>query len=485
MGWYKYDREAFFLQTGTTSTLSKSVDALCKTHAQLLQRKSDCNLPRLNFTDGIRLGKLQAHEMSGVILLLALTLRSWAGRNLILETAWGDAKKLHFQDEAHIRDWIHMLELELMFEQWLRQDVLQVFHLERAKSKLKELMALRKHIGKREKGMGYNTVNFHATLHLPQLALDLCAPGNWDTQSDESHHRIDKKTARRTNMQESTFNISTAKKTVLREAIELGQQELAGNTRWGYHYKDEDGPPKQPFAFDPETSGPYVTYKLLPGSDDEWVPCVQSKAKGKEKYVYDENTHLFLASLANDFHNEHGIKTTMTFGKLTVFSEDAINNRQIYYAQPYQGGKAWQDWAIFDLSDNESMTDDFAAAHSFVPAHIKCFVDLSDAPPDNFLLKEPGLYAIIERLYPTSDEYEVRWSDLFEPQHKKPSQLPDAKDDWNHQELVNLNRLLRPAAVVPDLENPNNRAFLRIVQRKHWAGMFEDWLETEDIRRYE
>ena len=211
LGFYKYDREAFFLQTGKTSTLSKNVDAMCETHGQLLQRKSDRNFPRLNFTDGIRIGKLQAHEMSGVILLLVVTLRSRGGRNLILNTAWGDAKKKHFVDEYHVKDWIRMLETELMFEQWLRKDVLQVEHLKRAKTKLKEMMALRKHIGRRSTGMGYNTVNFHATQHLAQLALDLCAPCNWDTQSDESNHRIDKKTARRTNMQESTFNISTAK----------------------------------------------------------------------------------------------------------------------------------------------------------------------------------------------------------------------------------------------------------------------------------
>ena len=283
LGYYKCDREAFFLQTGKTSTLSKKVDSLCEMHGQLLQRKSDRNLPRMSFTDGIRMGKLQAHEMSGVILLLALTLRSRAGRKLILETAWGDAKKLHFDDESHIRDWTRMLELELMFEQWLRKDVLQVAHLERAKSKVKEIMALRKHIGRRSAGMGHNTVNFHATIHLPQLSLDLCAPSNWDTQSDESHHRTDKKTARRTNMQESTFNTSTtAKKTVLREAIELGQQELAGITRWGCHCKDKDATPKPPHHFDPQTSGPHITHKLLPGSD-EWVATVQSKGKGKAK----------------------------------------------------------------------------------------------------------------------------------------------------------------------------------------------------------
>ena len=75
---------------------------------------------------------------------------------------------------------------------------------------------------------------------------------------------------------------------------------------------------------------------------------------------------------------------------------------------PRNRGRSWHDWAIFDLSDDASMPQDFAIPHTFVLAHIKCFIDLRNAPTENFLLKEPGLYAIIEPAYPTSDEDEVR-----------------------------------------------------------------------------
>ena len=88
---------------------------------------------------------------------------------------------------------------------------MKVYHLQRARSKLCELMSMRKRVGQRETGMGCKTVNFHAALHLPDTALDICAPRNWDTQTDESHHRIDKKTAHRTNMQEEIFDIDVAK----------------------------------------------------------------------------------------------------------------------------------------------------------------------------------------------------------------------------------------------------------------------------------
>ena len=58
-------------------------------------------------------------------------------------------------------------------------------------------------------------------------------------------------------------------------------------------------------------------------------------------------------------------------------------------------------------------------------------------------------------------------------------------ESFNKQELVSIDQLLHPAAVVPDLENDNKRAYLRMIPRNVWAGMFEDWLEMEHRRDYE
>ena len=98
---YKYDRECLFSQTGDSSKLSDNLDALAQTFGICLERQSDRSMPRTRFTDGIRGGKMQANEMSGLILLLALTLRSTAGRNLLLTKAHGQQKK-HFPDEASV-----------------------------------------------------------------------------------------------------------------------------------------------------------------------------------------------------------------------------------------------------------------------------------------------------------------------------------------------------------------------------------------------
>ena len=82
-----------------------------------------------------------------------------------------------------------------MFEQWLRKEEHEVKVLEAAKTKLKDFMAFTKAVGKREKGMGYNTANFHSTLHMPEIALNLCAFIHMNTDCNESHNKKDKATA--------------------------------------------------------------------------------------------------------------------------------------------------------------------------------------------------------------------------------------------------------------------------------------------------
>ena len=83
-----------------------------------------------------------------------------------------------------------------MFETWLGKEDHEVNLLQRAETKVKELMSLTKHVGKRSKGMCYNLESFHTTVRMPKLAMELCAPVHWSTESNESHHKIDKKTAK-------------------------------------------------------------------------------------------------------------------------------------------------------------------------------------------------------------------------------------------------------------------------------------------------
>jgi hypothetical protein len=473
LGFFKYDREALFLQTGETSKLSKALDALAQTMGRFLDRQSDRTLPRVAFNDGIRQGKMQGFEMCGVILLLTLALRSRAGRNLILDTAYGKQKNF-FGHEDNIKNWIKMLESHLMFEKWLRKEEFDVVVLERAKTKIKDFLQFTKDVGQRSKGMKYNTANFHGTLHMPEMALNLCAFIYFDTGSDESHHKKDKKSAKRTNKQLDTFDISHANKVVQRHAVELAMEEISGTVkRWKYYQRglDEDEP--GPEFFPPTLKAPVVRFTHDDGRNDgtfQYKTC--SRMVGVENYSYDSNTLAFILDMAKDLYEHDGVESFEAYGTLDIFSPTCENARQHFYAKPYCEGKPWNDWAMFDLRDPEANDPE---ARSRVPAQIKCFLDFSKIPADNAIMKEPGFYAIVEPTFPNPAYDEKWWSRLFDPCFKKPCTIPGF-GNHNYQELVNIEKIVDTAAVVPDHENPNHRAFLRMVPISLWADMFEDWI---------
>ena len=477
---YKYNREALFCQTGETSQLSNNLDALTQTFGILMERQSERNIPRTKYADGIRGGRFQAHEMTGVMLLLVLTLRSRAGRNLLLLKARG-AQKEFFQSEQQVKNWIRMLETHLMFETWLGKEEHEVDLLRRAETKVKELMSLTKHLGQRSKGMGYNLESFHTTVHMPKLAMELCAPVHWSTESNESHHKIDKKTAKQTARHFDTFNISVVIKDVYRTAVELGMEEIHnGCKRWLYFRRGEDKPIAEPEYFEPTLTGPSISWDW----DEEinmFKETVFTKMTGKENFQYDPNTMGFIRSLASDLHTDNGVERVRAFGTLKMFSPEAENNCQPFHAMPYYRGKPWNDWAMFDLSDPDSETP---TAGTFVAAQIKCFLDFRTLPKANATLNEPGIMAIIEPAHPNINSEEKWWSSLFDPIKKKPCTVQGYEGD-NAQELVPIHRLTHPALVVPDIDNPNKRAYLRMVARKVWPAMFDIWLEEPHEKEFE
>ena len=474
---YKYNREALFCQTGETSQLSDNLDSLTQTIGFFLERQSDRDLPRTKYTDGIRGGKMNAHEMTGVMILLTLTLRSRAGRNLLLNTAWGDQKEF-FPDEQSVQLWIQMLETHLMFEQWLGKEEHDLRLLEKAETKVKEMMALTKHVARRSKGMGYKTQSFHTTIHMPRLAMELCAPVHWNTQTNEQAHKVDKRTAQRTSRQIDTFDISHAHKTVYRHAIELSMEEIHGYARrWDYFSRAADVV-GEPEYFPPRLTGPSVVFYYSRDSEVLIEEENNSDSTGKDQYIYDPNTLAFITNLAADLCNDNGIEHVMAYGTLKVaFSNKREENSQLFHAMPFFQGKPWNDWAIFDLSDPESETP---TANNYVPAQIKCFLDFSDLPEDNAIMRPPGIYAIIEPSRPNADENEIWWSNLFDPIHKQACPVPGF-EEYNRQELVSIDRILHPATVVPDHENPNKRAYLRMIPMSVWSKMFDDWLDIDEI----
>jgi hypothetical protein len=81
---FKYVRDCFFEQVGEKSQLATEINAIAITYSTFYAWQSDRDMPITQFSNGIQQGKLMAKEYPGVLLLMAIILRSTAGSKLLL-----------------------------------------------------------------------------------------------------------------------------------------------------------------------------------------------------------------------------------------------------------------------------------------------------------------------------------------------------------------------------------------------------------------
>ena len=83
LGIFKYTRDTFFELIGKKSKSASAFDGLCQAYGERITRQSDRDLPHCRFGDGIRVARLNAKELPGVILLMAVALHSVKGRQIV------------------------------------------------------------------------------------------------------------------------------------------------------------------------------------------------------------------------------------------------------------------------------------------------------------------------------------------------------------------------------------------------------------------
>ncbi len=472
LGMYKYSREAIFLLLGPSSQLAQKFNTIASQMGWLFQRQSDRAYPRTKFTKGVQKGTLMAHEMTGLMLVLVATLRSFTGRSAIL-----DANNDNFSNQDAISAWIMLLEVQLQFEAWLKKPEMEVDIVFRLKTKVRELMLMIKLIGKRTKGMGYKTNNFHSTKHVPDDILMFGPPHCVNTKSNEMHHKPDKKSAKSTQKRPKTFDLQCAERVDDRRVVVTAMEELKGRPKWDYftgfkrqnqlrsdRFVEEEtkmaatpdkkarnktalGGVRAEFWYDDEEGG--YTYK------------VYSTMKRKSRYRYP----IFIVDCMADLAEE----CAEYIDVLTVSSELHLPTAQTYRASPFYQGKPWYDWAMCRVGEPIEGFE-----HRIVPAQIRCFVDLTFLPEDNTTKYLPGYYMVVEpsRLNPEVEE--IQMSDLFVPFLKD-----EGVNSVNKLELLPVERIVEPACVIADVGHPSKRAFLRVRPMAEWARLFEHWVNRE------
>ena len=191
LGIFKCVRDCLFEQAGPTSNLSDKLNALAITYGNYLSRQSDRNFPKTRFNNGIRKGKLMAKEFPGILLCMAMVLRSTKGDSLL-------TKKEHFKDDRVRTDWRMLVETLLQWEMWLKSHKMKTSDVIKVKERNRQIMYLIRKIGSRAEGMGLKIIKFHGIHHLADDILNFGVPMEVDTGSNESGHKATKKAAKLT-----------------------------------------------------------------------------------------------------------------------------------------------------------------------------------------------------------------------------------------------------------------------------------------------
>jgi hypothetical protein len=417
-----------------------------------------------------------AHEMTGLILVLIATLRSTAGMSTILAAGCEN-----FPDQDAISAWIMMAELQLQFEAYLKLRIMSVGTVIRLHTKIRELMALIKAVGRREKGMKYKTNNFHSSKHVPDDILIFGPPHCVNTMSNEMHHKKDKKSAKSTQKRPKSFDFQCAVRVDERRVVEMAMEELKGRPRWDYFIgfarcnqmkvdriiqkeKKQEKKQVQSSAFSSKCYPNLTGAKALFEYDEEkegYVYKVVSSMKRKTCYRYSQNIFDAVSDLAEE--------VSEYVEKLTVLSELQLTQTQKFRAAPFFQGKPWYDWAMARVGQPIEGFE-----QRVVPVHIRCFVDLSMLPAANNTKYSPGYYMMVEPTRLNPDAGEIGLSDLFVPFLKE-----EHPNYPNRMEILPVANITATACVIPDTMHPSKRGFLWIRPLREWAILFESWVNTD------
>ena len=547
LGQYKYTRDMLFEQTGE-GKMGKDLNDYCCALGPMFQRQSDKSFPRCHFTNTIMKGILMAHEMTGVILLILVAMRSTRGRQIMIDNAKYQKQKDYFR---HISDWIMLLELQLELISWLKSPTMKVSDVEHFRVKCREYMCLYRLVGKRIKGMQFKTMNFHGMLHVAEDILNFGVPNNVDTKSDEHHHRDDKKATKRTQHRPDNFEIQSMERIVDRRAVQYGIAELKGAKRWDY-YKgiqrinlrkrspneatishDEANNSQNEATLGPNgsTNATFGQNKATLGSNEatgtslgqnntiqglmrkyaaikdslgqnvptntqneatntqneatnsqnqpdmgfsvggvkanftwcaeseEYVMSTKSRMKDKSQYRYEPTVKAIIESIC--FDCEEYMQTVSTY------SEVRMDDGQRYRANPSYLGKPWYDWA--------------RCGHRLM--HIKCFVDLTGLPKVNRTNYESRIYMIVEPAgVGTADENRYFPCEIVEIWAKLPDRDFPNVESMNNLRVFPVAEITGPACVIPDIDNPDHRAFLRVKPPSEWASLFLEFLRSPPLK---
>lgn len=360
-------------------------------------------------------------------------------------------------------------------------------------------MEMEKRIGPRTTGMKNRTFNFHAGLHVGDDILNFGVPRVVNTESNESHHKGSKTAALQTQRIAETFDMACAENIHFMDVVDLAAYEQqTGRTRWDYYQTDDQifEPEDQVSCNDTSDNGDNGSDadSLGSGGEEEvkeerecWFDFwIMRKKDGQEVYTYkvrrgkpDDNCKFdsqlvkFLGKILQKVKHELKILPIFTCYK---------RNSQIFRGHPLYRKKPWHDWVNID----------WGTAWGIQPAHISCFLDLSDLTQEYRVGDEtagPDIYAVVESAFKTKAPEDIshieEYSSIF--QHYEKYVGKEALNDGTVTKefyLAPVDSFHSPCVMIPDIGNENPVVYLKMEPIAGWADQFVRWLGENHSREF-
>jgi len=502
LGIFKYVRDIFFKNMGATSKCAGDINGLSQIYGKLLSRQSDRSIPYTNFTKGIQEGKLMAKRFRGVLLVMAATLRSTKGRELLFA-------KRKFKKDAGLSDWVLLVETLLEWEAYLCQKEMRRDDVVRLEKKHRVIMYIMKTVAKRSKGMGLKIMKFHAIVHMVEDILLYGVPGEVDTGSNESHHKPTKQAAGLTQQREDTFDLQTAKRLTEFMVLELVMVEILSGGKVCEYFdqvleEDEADSEEDEADSDEEEADPGGSVETSDLSDVESVEKgaealseeVQTETGSsmmrvyrdkeedggkpnfymyKSRSIHKEETKMDNGAIAFLLDLQDKIRVHLPGFYLPIYTEHRRDG-QVFRGHPnYRGDGSWRDWVIVD----------WGHGYGKLPCNIWCFVDLSFTNLTSWIDHggirfKNGVFAVVEASEYDEEEEEVTKSDLFTPILMEVGGTDEATGKVTHRKfyLADTEAFIGPCCVIPDVGGLANRYF-KVQSRDEWPQTFVQWLRQQ------
>jgi hypothetical protein len=373
----------------------------------------------------------------------------------------------HFGQNDGVAEWTLLVEMLLMWEEWLKSDEMDVKDVERAERKHWYIMYLLWKVAPRGEGMGWKIIKFHGITHMADAINFFGVPNNVDTESDEAGHKASKTEDVKMQKRKVKFDEQVSIRLSERHLLDLAEAEIDGaGGLWQYFEKKHTKVPNN------QVTGPHNnTEYTIEGAqlkvleDDNGMLQLRDVTRtstGNTPMLVEGSFHQFCIGLTENLDNylsNFSIRSTLK-GKGVIFRSSLS----------YHGSIQWRDWVMVDWGDD-----------GVLPNKIYGFVDCRELP-NNFRLNyggldfvNPGFYAIVESATAVSRRQAGLFTEMFTHIVTDVAQIRRDRVEKLQFYLADVKAFDRPIVVLPDVGGPPN-SYIMVKRRAEWRADFSSWL---------